>query len=206
MAKPRVLSPWVDQPCKPHLLDSAQPLNRTRIDEFSDRSVLPSELYEPMHWVAKHAVLHKGFLPRRDEEPDMQCSNRARFANVLRHGMRNGKSHRKATGWRVSRPLRLARLRIVHGTVIALALGIAPATSQAEPPRTHEILVEKPSGFWTSNRPASGGAYRYRLLGLGAVIALITGVLTLRLVKRTSAKRPKVSDGVPRTRTDSYSD
>jgi len=41
------------------------------------------------------------------------------------------------------------------------------------------------SGFWTSRRPAKGGAYRYRLMGIGVVILLITGYGTLRLIKRT---------------------
>ena len=50
---------------------------------------------------------------------------------------------------------------------------------------THEVLTDRPSGFWTSNRPAVGGAYRYRLLLLGCAIALTTGWLTWRLVKNT---------------------
>lgn len=70
-----------------------------------------------------------------------------------------------------------------------LALGSAPVAARAEPPRTHEILQARPSGFWTSNRPAVGGAYRYRLLGLGAVIALVSGGVMWRLVKRASAER-----------------
>jgi len=70
-----------------------------------------------------------------------------------------------------------------------LALGIAAPAASAEPPTTHEILNEKPSGFWTSNRPAVGGAYRWRLLGIGVVIAAITGYGMLRLVRRASAER-----------------
>jgi hypothetical protein len=65
----------------------------------------------------------------------------------------------------------------------------AAAPASAEPPTTHEILSERPSGFWTSNRPAVGGAYRWRLLGLGVVIAAITGYGMLRLVRRASAER-----------------
>lgn len=71
--------------------------------------------------------------------------------------------------------------------MIAIAL-VAPAAS-AEPPTTHEIIYNRPSGFWTSNRPAVGGAYRYRLLLLGVGVAGLTGYLTWRLVKRTSARR-----------------
>lgn len=70
-----------------------------------------------------------------------------------------------------------------------LALGSAPLAARAEPPRTHEVLEHRPSGFWTSNRPATGGAYRYRLLGLGAVIALVSAGLMWRVVKRASSER-----------------
>lgn len=63
------------------------------------------------------------------------------------------------------------------------------APAAAEPPNTHEIIYTRPSGFWTSNRPAVGGAYRYRLLGIGVVIAAITGYGMLRLVKKANAER-----------------
>jgi hypothetical protein len=55
--------------------------------------------------------------------------------------------------------------------------------------REPEILHEKPSGFWTSNRPAIGGAYRYRLLLLGVAIAALMAALILRVVRR-HARRP----------------
>jgi hypothetical protein len=86
-------------------------------------------------------------------------------------------------------PARLARC-----VLLALAIGIAsaaawPTPAGAEPPNTHEILSSRPSGFWTSNRPAVGGAYRWRLLGIGVVIAAITGYGMLRLVRRANAER-----------------
>jgi hypothetical protein len=71
---------------------------------------------------------------------------------------------------------------------LALAVGVA-APASAEPPKTHEILTEKPSGFWTSNRPAVGGAYRWRLLGIGVVLVAATGYGMLRLIRRASAER-----------------
>ena len=71
---------------------------------------------------------------------------------------------------------------------VALAIGGA-APASAEPPRTHEILTEKPSGFWTSNRPAVGGAYRWRLLGIGVVLVAVTGYGMLRLIRRANAER-----------------
>ena len=85
---------------------------------------------------------------------------------------------------------RIASIRAL-GLVLGLVLGLATAVplAAAEPPTTHEILSERPSGFWTSNRPAVGGAYRYRLLGLGVVVAAITGYGMLRLIKRANAER-----------------
>jgi len=72
---------------------------------------------------------------------------------------------------------------------LGLGLGTAGPLAAAEPPTTHEILSNRPSGFWTSNRPAVGGAYRYRLLGIGVVLVIITGIGMLRLVKRANAER-----------------
>lgn len=51
--------------------------------------------------------------------------------------------------------------------------------------RPHEVLSDRPSGFWTSNRPAVGGAYKYRLLLIGVGLASLTGFFTYRLVKKT---------------------
>jgi hypothetical protein len=83
------------------------------------------------------------------------------------------------------------RASIVLGLVLAVgcALGAAAPAARAEPPTTHEIIYTRPSGFWTSNRPAEGGAYRWRLLGLGVVIAAATGYGMRRLVKRANAER-----------------
>jgi hypothetical protein len=79
------------------------------------------------------------------------------------------------------------RLALLFGLSLALAVAAPPAG--AEPPNTHEIIYTRPSGFWTSNRPAVGGAYRWRLLGLGVVIAAVTGYGMLRLIRRASAER-----------------
>jgi hypothetical protein len=75
------------------------------------------------------------------------------------------------------------------GIAISLALAAVAPSAGAEPPNTHEILYTRPSGFWTSNRPAVGGAYRWRLLGIGVVIAGLTGYGMLRLVRRANAER-----------------
>jgi hypothetical protein len=91
--------------------------------------------------------------------------------------------------------------------VLALALfAAAPVSAAGDPPdrgpmgtnpvedvsRPHEVLSDRPSGFWTSNRPAVGGAYKYRLLELGCAISLLTGWLTWRLVKNSKGPRARV--------------
>lgn len=69
----------------------------------------------------------------------------------------------------------------------------APAAEAAGRPETvmrePERLQHKPSGFWTSGRPAVGGAYRYRLLGIGVAVLVLTGVITLWVVRRHPARR-----------------
>jgi hypothetical protein len=83
--------------------------------------------------------------------------------------------------------LGVRRFVVLFGLVLALA-AVAPLAN-AEPPTTHEIIYTRPSGFWTSNRPAVGGAYRWRLLGIGVVVLAITGYGMLRLIKRANAER-----------------
>lgn len=80
----------------------------------------------------------------------------------------------------------MRRLVLVLGLALAVPM---PGRARAEPPATHEILANRPSGFWTSNVPAQNGSYRYRLLELGVAIAALTGLLVWRLVKRTNAAR-----------------
>lgn len=69
----------------------------------------------------------------------------------------------------------------------------APAAEPAGRPETvmrePERLQHKPSGFWTSGRPAVGGAYRYRLLGIGVAVLVLTGVITVWVVRRHPAHR-----------------
>jgi hypothetical protein len=78
--------------------------------------------------------------------------------------------------------------RLVVAFVLALMFGLASAAAWAEPPNTHEILTEKPSGFWTSNRPAVGGAYRYRLMAIGGGIAAIMGFVIWRVIKNNTRR------------------
>jgi hypothetical protein len=66
------------------------------------------------------------------------------------------------------------------------------ATPWAKPPaeghamREPQQLSNRPSGFWTSNRPAVGGAYRWRMMGVGLLVLAITMFFVLRLLIRTS--------------------
>jgi hypothetical protein len=70
---------------------------------------------------------------------------------------------------------------------IVLAFGtLAPVYAQ---PREREVLRERPSGFWTSNKPAQGGAYRWRLLGLGVAIAGVMGLVMVRVLRSANGAR-----------------
>lgn len=89
-------------------------------------------------------------------------------------------------------PRRLPRLlrRALQALPLLLALAFAaPAFAAPPPPRPQ--LTEKPSGFWTSTRPARGGAYRYRMLGIGVALAAITGLVTFRVIRRYGARAPQ---------------
>jgi len=72
--------------------------------------------------------------------------------------------------------------------LVPLLLLLWVSVAQAEP-REREILRERPSGFWTSNRPATHGAYRWRLLGLGVVIAGLSGYMIVRVLRNPNVSR-----------------
>lgn len=86
----------------------------------------------------------------------------------------------------------MRRVLVLISLVLGLGLsGIALADGPVdEHPRRrqHEILTERPSGFWTSNRPAAT-PYRWRLLGIGVVLAGGTGYFIWRMIKRANAER-----------------
>lgn len=81
------------------------------------------------------------------------------------------------------------RVRALVIAVLFALAGLAGVAGADEPPRQREreVLRERPSGFWTSNRPAQGGAYRWRLLGLGVVIAGGMGIMIIRVLRTTNA-------------------
>lgn len=68
-----------------------------------------------------------------------------------------------------------------------------PAEDQPGSMKRPEHLTARPSGFWTSNRPAAGGAYRYRIMGMGALALAITLFFLIRLLRRVSAARPALA-------------
>ena len=65
----------------------------------------------------------------------------------------------------------------------------APGSVMRQP----EHLTARPSGFWTSTRPAVGGAYRWRIMAMGLAALAITAFFTVRLLRRTSAARPTLA-------------
>ena len=76
--------------------------------------------------------------------------------------------------------------------VLAIVIAFAAAPASATPPHHggHEIIYTRPSGFWTSNRPAPPGhEYKWHLLEIGIVVGLITGLLLRRTIKRADAER-----------------
>jgi hypothetical protein len=75
--------------------------------------------------------------------------------------------------------------------VLAATLCGTVVPALAEPPKTHEILSDRPSGFWTSNRPAVNGAYRYRLLAIGVVVAFASGLLIRRVIRKANEERAR---------------
>lgn len=97
--------------------------------------------------------------------------------------------------WAASRSaMKSAVRRLIVALTLAFvaALAFAAAPASAEPPRhgEHEIIYTRPSGFWTSNRPAPPGQeYKWRLLEIGCAVGLLTGLFMNRLIKRANAER-----------------
>jgi hypothetical protein len=70
-----------------------------------------------------------------------------------------------------------------------LAAADGPADKTPQRPRQREVLRERTSGFWTSNRPAEHGAYKWRLLAIGGGLLVVTGFVMWRLLRRANAAR-----------------
>ena len=82
---------------------------------------------------------------------------------------------------------------MIRAVVLALAMFAAsPADVQPQPsevPTQVEPPALRPSGFWGTTQRAKGGAYRWKLLGIGIVLAAVTGAVMLRLVRRANSQR-----------------
>jgi hypothetical protein len=76
----------------------------------------------------------------------------------------------------------MRRLLVIVTLVLAFAPGCEDRPDEA---------VRGRSGFWTSSKPAEGGAYRWRLLGIGVGLIGITGFVMMRMVKKANADREK---------------
>lgn len=75
--------------------------------------------------------------------------------------------------------------------VIGALLILKPIPTPAEPkPGAAEAKQEGGrSGFWTSRSPAKGGAYRWRLLGIGILLVDGAGILIWYMTLRASSER-----------------
>jgi len=83
-------------------------------------------------------------------------------------------------------------IAVMRRVLLLLFVVLASACSSVgEAPRhgQHEILSDRPSGFWTSNAPAIGGAYKYNLMLVGLGVLAITAFFTIRLIRRTAKQR-----------------
>ncbi|MBP6632494.1 MAG: hypothetical protein KA297_23940 [Kofleriaceae bacterium] len=67
--------------------------------------------------------------------------------------------------------------------------GVTSDDGAARTMREPDRLGQRPSGFWMSSRPAQGGAYRYRILAVGAGVLVVTGLLVGRTLRRAEARR-----------------
>ena len=95
-------------------------------------------------------------------------------------------------------------MRTVVAIALVLGLGVADVAAQPDPGgfgappaeteggmRKPEVLVGRPSGFWTSTRPAKGARYRWRIMAAGLTVLAITGGLLFVKLRRVSAERER---------------
>ncbi len=71
------------------------------------------------------------------------------------------------------------------GSTMPWAQEPAPGSNQ----RAVEVRTGRPSGFWTSTRPARGGAYRWRILAVGLGVFAITVFFVARKLRRITGAR-----------------
>lgn len=79
-----------------------------------------------------------------------------------------------------------------HGTI----QGVTADPAHLPPTEIHRDVVDpnrghlRPSGYWTGYRPANGGAYKWSLMGIGAVVTLVTAMILIITLRRVSRQRP----------------
>lgn len=91
--------------------------------------------------------------------------------------------------------------RGVKRLLVALVLLASPAaafagsqpTDRPVSPEEEQTTADKAPAFWTSGRTSEKGAYRWRLLALGGVIAGGMGYFVVRTVRRANADRSKLA-------------
>lgn len=93
----------------------------------------------------------------------------------------------------------LVALGLTLGASIA-APTIARAQGAGYQIHTQEEEGGGRSGFWTSRKPASGGAYRWRLLGIGVGVLAITGGSMLLLIRGAKRSRAAAAAAAPESR------
>ncbi len=87
--------------------------------------------------------------------------------------------------------------RLCIAVLVALGVSIAtPAIVHAQAGYQMQTGDEEPegrSGFWTNRRAAKGGAYRWRLLGIGVGLLAITGTGMLILIRNAKRDRDRTA-------------
>ena len=108
---------------------------------------------------------------------------------LARRDVRVGPGVAAATTFESFRYDGLSRLVLAQNDA-SLVTRAYDSLSQKE--KEHELQAQQwkgPSGMWTSPHPAKGGAYRYRMMGIGVVLLVGMGYLMFRLIKRANAER-----------------
>jgi hypothetical protein len=79
-----------------------------------------------------------------------------------------------------------------HGQITGVTVDPAhlPPTDLHSPVTAADRGNLKPSGYWTGYRPAEGGAYKWNLMGIGAIVVAITAYLLVLGLRRVSSNRP----------------
>jgi hypothetical protein len=98
-----------------------------------------------------------------------------------------------APGPRYTPTMRLAAAAVilVLGVGVAAAQpdpgGFAPAPEPTSQMRRPEVLTDRPSGFWTSTRPADGNRYRWRIMAMGGLVLAVSVFFVARAIRRANA-------------------